>query len=82
MQNQIESILKSLKQKMGESQVDKMCGFLKNGQLHELVRILLVDYYDKRYGKSMSNYRYELELSSENIEDAAAILTEFRRALM
>lgn len=82
MQNQIENILKSLKQKMGESQVDKMCEFLKNGQLQDLVRILLVDYYDKRYGKSMSNYRYELEISSENIEEAAATLTEFRRALM
>jgi hypothetical protein len=30
----------------------------------------------------MSNYRYELELSSENIEEAAATLTEFRSALM
>jgi hypothetical protein len=50
--------------------------------LDELVRILLVDYYDKRYSKSMSNYRYELEISSENIEEAAARLTEFRSTLL
>jgi tRNA 2-selenouridine synthase len=82
MQNQIENILKSLKQNMGSSQVEKMCLHLRNGQLDELVRILLVDYYDKRYSKSMSNYRYELEISSENIEEAAARLTEFRSTLL
>ena len=81
-QNQIESILKSFKRKMGESQVEKMCLLLKNGNVHELVQILLVDYYDKRYGKSMSSYRYALELSSENIDEAAATLTEFRRTLL
>ncbi len=79
MRKRIEDILKSLKQNLGKNQVEKMCLHLRNGQLKELVRMLLVDYYDKRYGKSMSNYRYQLELSSENIEEAAAGLTEFRR---
>lgn len=82
MRKQIESILQSFKRKMGESQVQKMCLLLKNGNLHELVHILLVGYYDKRYGKSMSNYKYALELSSENIDEAAATLTEFRRTLL
>jgi len=82
MQNQIENILKSLKQNMGSSQVEKMCLHLRNGRLDELVRILLVDYYDKRYCKSMSDYRYELELSSEDIGEAAARLTEFRSTLL
>lgn len=82
MQNQIENILKSLKQKMGGGQVEKMCLLLRNGDLPELVRILLVDYYDRRYSKSMSNYRYQLELSSENIEEAADKLTAFRRTFL
>ncbi len=82
MRKQIEDILKSLKQNLGSSQVEKMCLHLGNGQLDELVRILLVDYYDKRYGKSMSNYRYELEISSENIEEAAARLTAFRSTFL
>jgi tRNA 2-selenouridine synthase len=82
MRNQIETILKSFKQKMGESQVEKMCQYLRDGNLHELVRILLVDYYDKRYSKSMSNYRYELELSSENIDEAAAELSAFRHTFL
>lgn len=82
MRNQIETILKSFKQKMGSGQVENLCQLLRKGDLHELVRILLVDYYDKRYSKSMSSYRYVLELSSENIAAAATDLTEFRRTLL
>jgi tRNA 2-selenouridine synthase len=82
MLNQIETILRSLKQKMGRSLVEEMCLLLRNGQLPELVRILLVDYYDKRYSRSMSNYRYVLELSSEDIDAAAVRLGDFRRTLL
>ncbi len=82
MRNQIEAILKSLKQKMGGSQVDEMCLLLRNGQLPELVRLLLVDYYDKRYSRGMSNYQYALELSSEDIDAAAVRLAEFRRTFL
>ncbi|MGB3210659.1 MAG: tRNA 2-selenouridine(34) synthase MnmH [Desulforhopalus sp.] len=82
MQDQIETILKSLKQKMGNSLVEKMCLLLRNGELQELVHILLVEYYDKRYGKSMSSYRYQLDLSSESIDEAAAELTEFRLSFL
>ena len=82
MQKQIEAILKSLRQKMGASVVEKMCRLLRSGQLPELVHILLVDYYDKRYSKSMCDYQYQLELSCESIDEAAAQLTEFRRTLL
>jgi tRNA 2-selenouridine synthase len=77
----IETILKSLRQKMGPGEVEKMCRLLRQGDLTELVRILLLDYYDKRYEKSMSEYRYALEISAENIDEAAAGLEEFRRSL-
>lgn len=81
MRGQIEAILKSLKQKMGAVQVETMCQLLNKGDLPELVRILLVDYYDKRYSKGMADYRYALEISSENIDQAASQLTEFRSSL-
>ncbi len=77
----IEKILRSLKQKMGAARVEEMCRLLQNGQLSELVRILLLDYYDKRYGKSMQDYTYALDLSAEDLDEAAAVLTEFRRSL-
>ncbi len=81
MRGQIETILKSLKQKMGAVQVETMVQLLKKGDLPELVRILLVEYYDKRYSKGMTDYRYALEISSEDIDQAASQLTDFRRTL-
>ncbi len=81
MRSQIGAILKSLKQKMGALQVETMCQLLRMGDLPELVRILLVEYYDKRYSKGMAGYRYVLELSSENIDQAASQLSQFRRNL-
>lgn len=80
--DEIEKILKSLKQKMGIALVEKMCQLLRRGQLDDLVRILLIDYYDVRYGKSMRNYSYALEFSSESIPEAAKNLSEFRRTLL
>ncbi|SDP37297.1 tRNA 2-selenouridine(34) synthase MnmH [Desulforhopalus singaporensis] len=74
-------ILKSLKQKMGAAKVARMCDLLKDRNLEELVRILLVDYYDKRYARSMRNYRFDLEISSESIGDAATELIKFRQSL-
>lgn len=59
-----------------------MCTLLNKGNLEELVRILLVDYYDKRYSRSMGSYRYELDISSENIQEAARELTAFRHSLL
>lgn len=79
---QIETILKSLKQKMGTGLVEKMCQLLKNGELDELVRILLVDYYDKRYSKSMSSYKYSAQFSSEDIAEAAKSFARMRSDLM
>ena len=79
---EIIKILLSLKQSMGAVRVEKMCDLLNSNQLHELVRILLVEYYDKRYARSMSNYTFDLEVSSESIDDAAEKLTLFREKLL
>lgn len=75
---QILAILKSLKPKMGSGRVAEMCELFSQGKLRELVRILLLEYYDKRYKRSMSKYRFDLELSSENISEAASALTHYR----
>jgi len=78
---QIEVILLSLRQRMGAEAVDRMCKLLRAGELHELVHSLLLDYYDHRYAKSMRAYKYDLDLSSEDITAVAEKLTEFRRTL-
>jgi tRNA 2-selenouridine synthase len=75
----IDTILKSLRQKLGAQKVELMCSLLHRGELAELVRILLVDYYDRRYERSMSSYVFDLELSSEDLDAAAARLNSFRK---
>ena len=81
-QMEVEAILRSLTQNIGEEKVEVLCSLLHEKRLSELVRILLVEYYDKRYARCMKNYEYDLELSSENIEQCAARLTEFRQSLL
>jgi len=80
--DQLEQILNSLRQKMGHREIDRRCVCLRKGNFEELVRTLLLDYYDKRYSNSMNGYSYELELSSENISEAAAGLGRFRDSLI
>ncbi|BHH85378.1 tRNA 2-selenouridine(34) synthase MnmH [Desulforhopalus sp. 52FAK] len=78
----ILKILLSLKQSMGAARVEEMCDLFNSNQLHDLVRILLVDYYDKRYARSMSEYNFDLEVSSESINKVAEQLTAFRASLL
>ncbi|PIE73253.1 MAG: tRNA 2-selenouridine(34) synthase MnmH [Deltaproteobacteria bacterium] len=79
---EIEAILLSLKQKLGRVLVEKMCDFLQKDQLNELVHILLVEYYDKRYAMSMRDYTFALQISSENIAEAITTLNHYRKTLM
>jgi len=79
---QFEQILNSLRQKMGNITIDRLCTLLNKGNFEELVRTLLLDYYDKRYGNCMSDYSYELELSSGDIATAVTQLKNFRASLI
>ncbi len=78
---EIEKILRSLTRSLGKEKVEEMCGYLAAGELEPLVRILLIDYYDKRYARSMQGYRFADEFSSENIEQCAEQLEIFRQQL-
>jgi tRNA 2-selenouridine synthase len=77
---EIEAILKTLTQKMGHQQVEKMCRLLHHGDISELVHILLMDYYDKRYAASMRDYRFALEIPADDLDAAAQILVNFRES--
>jgi tRNA 2-selenouridine synthase len=79
MRNRVEVILRSLTQKLGSRRVEEMCRLLHRQELSELVRILLLEYYDRRYRRGMSAYSYTLELSSEDINEAVARLTALRQ---
>ncbi len=81
-QVEVERILRSLTRSLGHEKVDQMCSLLAERNLRDLVRILLLEYYDPRYTRSMSNYTFDLELSAEDIPQCAARLTEFRESLL
>ena len=67
---------------MGTSKVEKMRFWLKKGETEEIVRMLLVDYYDPRYENSMRKYKFVLEISTENLNQAVNELIEFRKDLI
>jgi len=76
--NQLEAILQSLRTKMGNDRVEEMVTLLRHEKHAELVHILLTDYYDRRYAKSMARYVFQHEISSEDIEMAARQLEDIR----
>lgn len=79
---EVSEILISLTRTMGRKTVEEMCRQLAEGELRPLVQTLLLEYYDKRYSRSMRNYTFDLELSSENIASCAEELTRFRHSLL
>lgn len=81
-ERKIIAILKKLVPRLGHSRVDEMCSMVHQRELRDLVRILLLEYYDKRYGNSMSDYRYELTIDADSIDAAAEELTLFRQSLL
>ncbi len=78
----IEKILVSLKQSMGISKTEKMRCWLKNGDIENIVHMLLVDYYDPRYYYSMKKYKFVIKISTEDLDQAANDLIDFRKKLI
>ena len=78
---QIDSILQSLKVALGKVKVEQLRLWLKQGEIENIVHMLLVDYYDPRYQHAMSGYDFELELSAEDCNKAAEDLITFRNQM-
>lgn len=75
-------VISSLKRRLGTKLVEHLCVLLDNQHLEELVEILLLEYYDKRYSNCMQDYSYDLEISSENIDLALEQLNHYRQQLL
>jgi len=80
--SQINEILGSLNQSMGRSKIEKMRWWLKHGDIENIVHMLLVDYYDPRYQNSMKKYKFAMKISTENLDQAANDLINFRKKLI
>ena len=80
--HEIDSILQSLKVALGKLKVEQLRLWLKQGEIKNIVQMLLVDYYDPRYLNAMRNYKFVLELSAENLDQVAAELISFRQEIV
>lgn len=78
----VEKILGSLSRKVGANLVATMTNYLHQGRLAEMVEILLVEYYDKRYSNCFDQYSFDLTISSEDLDEAATLLMNFRDELL
>ena len=77
---QLETALHALTPQFGKARIAEMVAMLRAGNLAPVVEALLVDHYDPRYLHSMRGYSYALEISSENLDQAAAALRPFAAA--
>ena len=77
---QLEDALASLRPHYGARPTEHLLEIFRAGDLETVVTTLLVDYYDPRYLHAMRDYNYALEVSSENLDEAAATLRAFGRA--
>ena len=78
---QIDLILQTLKAALGKVKVEQLRLWLKQGKIENIVQMLLVDYYDPRYQYAMRGYNYALELSTEDLSQAAVELITFRNQM-
>ncbi|QOR36455.1 tRNA 2-selenouridine(34) synthase MnmH [Clostridium sp. 'deep sea'] len=71
--DELAKSISKLNRNLGNEKVNYLLNCLNNNQIAELVRILLVDYYDPLYGYSnSSDNRYKFNVSADNIIKAAA----------
>lgn len=76
-----DQIICSLKPALGGKRVVYLQGCLRRGEIPEVVRVLLQEHYDLRYEHAMRSYRYDLEVSTENLNTAVQELLEYRNTL-
>lgn len=71
-----EALLK-LKKHISEKNIEEYCGKVMQEEYDEVVKELMVKYYDPLYMHSSDKYDYDFKLMVSNIEEAAKALESF-----
>ena len=79
---QTDSILQSMQKVLGKKKADQLRKWLRKGEFKSIVHVLLEEYYDPRYEYAMSGNEYSLELSTEDLNIAAAKLIRFQNSII
>lgn len=78
----IASSIESLRKRLGNKKTDNLLEEFKQGQIREVVRTLLVDYYDPIYGYESSDAaNYDLTVNADSIEQATEIIIQYLQQL-
>lgn len=84
MRGEFEGPILALKENLGESKINEMLNLLRTGSWEELVRELMISYYDPRYRHTMPERRIEIDIESfdgplDELKNAIREVLEFHR---
>lgn len=81
--DEVEKALDHLTRRLGKDKIQKMHRYLSAGQLDQVGRILINDYYDVLYRQSVDRISgYDLSIDAGNMEKAIGQLEEFIKHLI
>lgn len=74
----IVNSLKTLSKRLGAKKTQQLYQDFTDGRIHEMVRTLLIEYYDPLYGyETCSLADYDFSVDAENIEQAACAIINY-----
>lgn len=81
-QNEIHASIKSLAKRLGTAKTQRLLDAFAAGEVREVVRTLLVEYYDPLYGYEKADpAAYAFTVDAEELDPAAAAITNYLKTL-
>lgn len=78
----IVASIASLRRRLGNKKTDILISQFKAGQIREVVKTLLIEYYDPMYGYEKSNSTdYDLSVNADNMEQATELIIQYLQQL-
>lgn len=68
---------KYFRERLGNKWVEEINDYLDKNNYDEFIKRLMIDYYDKLYLESHKNYKYDLEIISDNKEEIITQLISY-----
>lgn len=74
---ELQSCLDKVGRYISKEKYEEYSELLKNNEIDELSKKLMIEYYDPLYQKSIDKYRYEREIFYTNIEEAVESVVKY-----
>ncbi len=75
--DEVKAIVPKLTERLSKKKVDELLTLLENKNYFEFSKIMLKEYYDPLYTHYVKDFKFEKEVSSEDIDEAVKIIDEF-----